>query len=973
MSPGARFGRYVLEESIGSGAMGSVWAARDPELDRRIALKVLHREVQDSPESRGRARLLREAQALARLSHPNVIVVHDFGTVGDQFFIAMELVEGVTLRRWRAAAQRSVRELIAVYLQAGRGLAAAHAAGLVHRDFKPDNVLVGSDGRVRVLDFGLARAASEPARSEHHAVETAPTGVSVSSTLTQSGVMVGTPAYMSPEQLLGEPTDARTDQWSFCVALWDALFGALPFSGANMNELMNNVLTGERREPQAVDRVPATVRQILDRGLQRRAENRFENMDALLAALDAANQPPRRRGPAVAGAVVAALAIAGLAAYVSRRPAVCRGADRKLAGVWDTARRAQVATAFRASGQPFAEDTLTRVQAQLDRWTRDWVAQHTEACEATNVRGEQSEVLLDQRMACLSDALDDLRARVDVLAHADATIVPQAVDVAAHVVPLEGCASAPLLRKPQRANADKSIRAAVQAVDNQVARARALGDAGKYAEAVQVARAAVDAARPLDRPELTARAELVLGDLQDRSDDLSGAEHTAQEAALASEASGDVPAQAEAFALVGQMAADQGKTPVAEDALKHAGALGRQLPADHQLASRIAIASSALARQRGDENEATRLARTAVREAEATHDDFRILHALGVLSTQLVFDEHPDLALAKQTAERGLKLAEQLYGANHPNTANAQAVLADVFFTSGDYTEAAKRSRLAVQLLATSPERFNGHLTHSLMMLAQATQMLGQYDEALAALRRARDIMLGEPHPSQEALGGVRLRIAGVLEDRGNLEEGLRSIDEALDHRQGVSPQIEAAMLLTKASLLCKLDRCLEASPVVDASLAEAEKSWGADHPALVRMCVVAAAIRRRTGRVADALSLDDRALRIAEKAFGADPPDAADVLADRGKTLLALGRARDAVTTLERALTLYARGKEDPNEAADARFSLARAEWASGPAHRAQALRTVDDLLAKLSAGNHTPGERTLLGEIKSWRTTHR
>src|SRR5262245_37690244 len=210
--------------------MGVVYAAYDPELDRRVALKLLH--AGGSVEAR--KRLLREAQAMARLAHPNVIAVHDVGTWGDEVFVAMEFVEGPTLAERVRDEEPGWREVLDLYLQAGEGLAAAHVAGIVHRDFKPQNALVGRDGRVRVLDFGLARGtgALPPREAEEGPDSGAAPGLLVTP-LTRSGSRMGTPAYMSPEQFEGLPADELSDQFSFCVALYEALYGERPFGGGN--------------------------------------------------------------------------------------------------------------------------------------------------------------------------------------------------------------------------------------------------------------------------------------------------------------------------------------------------------------------------------------------------------------------------------------------------------------------------------------------------------------------------------------------------------------------------------------------------------------------------------------------------------------------------------------------------------------------------------------------------------------------
>ena len=221
LHPGSRVDRYQILGAVGRGGMGEVYAAYHPDLDCRIALKVVHELGAESMERR--SRLLREARAIARLSHPNVISVYDAGTVDDRVYIAMEFVDGETVDAWLRSQSRSWREVVDVFIAAGRGLAAAHAAGIVHRDFKPQNVMIGRDGAVRVMDFGLARLAEEPLDRPDVGAESAPQRTP--STVTKTGAMVGTIAYMAPEQFRGEAIDARADQFSFCVALHEALFG----------------------------------------------------------------------------------------------------------------------------------------------------------------------------------------------------------------------------------------------------------------------------------------------------------------------------------------------------------------------------------------------------------------------------------------------------------------------------------------------------------------------------------------------------------------------------------------------------------------------------------------------------------------------------------------------------------------------------------------------------------------------------
>ncbi|MEM6991966.1 MAG: serine/threonine-protein kinase, partial [Myxococcota bacterium] len=307
LGPERRLGRYTVLDVLGRGGMGVVYAAYDSQLDRRVALKVIR-----SPDSRRaprhRQRLLREAQAMARLAHPNVIGVHDVGTLEDEVFLAMEFVAGSTLGEWARDAPRSWRDIRDAYLGAGRGLAAAHAAGLVHRDFKPDNVLIDDSRRARVTDFGLARAddsqlaaARDPSASDPELALDRDDGVTDSISggsplalrMTKVGTRIGTPAYMAPEQHAGEEADALSDQFSFCVALYEAFFDRAPFRGGTPESLAAHVLAGRVRSPPSGSPVPGPIRRAVMRGLSVRPEHRFATMGALLDAL--AYDPARRR------------------------------------------------------------------------------------------------------------------------------------------------------------------------------------------------------------------------------------------------------------------------------------------------------------------------------------------------------------------------------------------------------------------------------------------------------------------------------------------------------------------------------------------------------------------------------------------------------------------------------------------------------------------------------------------------------
>ena len=324
-------------------------------------------------------------------------------------FVAMELVPDQTLNKWLRESPRSQREILSVFVAAGRGLAAAHEAGLVHRDFKPSNVMVGSDGRVRVLDFGLARATAEVSseRSLGSLARSVENDASLvlSSPLTADGVLVGTPHYMAPEQLREGGGSARSDQFCFCLTLWEALTGYRPFSGRNVKELLERLESGKPDPSPGDGKLPAWVRRILLRGLSPDPEQRYPSMDALIAELR--RDPMRRRRPLLLSAATAVLAgaLVALTMHVRRdRDALvtrCDAADAGIRELWSPAARARVARAFDAHGGPYGKEALKRVDLALSSYAGEWGRISREACLATFVRGTRSEAMLDRQSMCL--------------------------------------------------------------------------------------------------------------------------------------------------------------------------------------------------------------------------------------------------------------------------------------------------------------------------------------------------------------------------------------------------------------------------------------------------------------------------------------------------------------------------------------------------------------------------------------------
>ncbi|MCA9663420.1 MAG: serine/threonine protein kinase, partial [Myxococcales bacterium] len=393
-------GRYPILRRLGAGGMGVVYAAYDEVLDRKVAIKVLRPSVIDV-DGRRRDRLLREAQAMARITHPNVVTVHDVGTTGDQIFVAMEFVAGATVQEWLAAEERPWQEIVAVFRQAADGLAALHDAGLVHRDVKPSNMILGEDGRLRVLDLGLV--GTEP-RELGDTLESGGVSSSVNRLdvpLTITGERVGTPAYMSREQFLGLPLTPASDIFALSIALYEALHGVHPFMAASYAELQGNVLYGRVREPVDPSAIPGWLHALVVSGLAIDPADRPPTMQAYGAALAG----PRRKHRRWLGTLgIAAVATFGGVAITWSQSApselTCDGGEVLIQTVWGPERAEAIRRAMVATGRPYADDLADRVRETLTTYSARWADAHRRACREYS-RGDHSDALYDARIACL--------------------------------------------------------------------------------------------------------------------------------------------------------------------------------------------------------------------------------------------------------------------------------------------------------------------------------------------------------------------------------------------------------------------------------------------------------------------------------------------------------------------------------------------------------------------------------------------
>ncbi len=542
--PLRRVGRYRITRILGEGGMGVVYAGHDDQLDRPVAVKLIRAGLHDEA---AQARLLREAQGLARLSHPNVVQVHEVAEHEGAVFVAMELVQGKTLREWidhaRATAQ-PWRAILGRLCEAGRGLEAAHAAGLIHRDFKPDNAIVGDDGRVRVLDFGLVRGAGEgsdstsgPRRSSAETTTAEDLRVdhqALHRTLTMVGTLLGTPAYMAPEQLERRAADATADQFSFCVVCFEALCGRRPFDGQTLHALRASVLDGRITRPAGRPLPPRRVLEIIERGLSLAPEQRWPSMTTLLRALERTQQPRRFATLGALGiGLLATGAAAGTVLLNADSPPPCVVDDSALDGVWDAARRDQLQRAFATSELPFAVSSHARIDARLQQWAGQWVDAQREACEATRVTGVASQGRLDRRTRCLERHRRRFAGTIEALVEATPQVVGRAPQMLATLPDFEPC------EDPGDPSDPTPKTAPIAAAEQRLARGVALLFALELGEVQAVAREVEqvgaqhgDRRLSLEARALGARARLRSGDLQGGATELLSIIQDAERARL---------------------------------------------------------------------------------------------------------------------------------------------------------------------------------------------------------------------------------------------------------------------------------------------------------------------------------------------------------------------------------------------------------------------------------------------------------
>jgi tetratricopeptide (TPR) repeat protein len=910
-------GRYVLIRELGHGAMGTVYRAYDPELDRSVAVKVLH-----ELDAEACTRLRREAQAMARLAHPNVVSVYDVVAEGDVVFVAMELVEGGTLRTLAEP-----RQVFEACLAAGRGIAAAHAAKLVHRDVKPENVLCGADGRVAVSDFGLARSFDDDRAPQ----------------------FAGTPAYMAPEVYLGEPASPASDGFSFCAMTYEMLYGQRAFAGDDLAALRSAIVDGQPREPPVGTKVPAYVARVLLRGLARDPAARWPGMTELVDALAVDPAARRRRRIAFAAAVGGALVVGGVGVYaaIGPEPPSCAIDPGELARAWGPERRAAVDAAVRAAGSD-----PVRIDAALDAYASRWALARQGACEATRVRGTDSDRVLEARNACLDRARGELGALTELLAGADRRLADHAVDAVYH------------LRDPASCRADLVIAPALPQRD-EVDRARALSIAGRYEEADARAAGVLASLPPGVAPQLEAEALLVRMDAANIRTHAEDAKSLAYDALAAAERARDDRLVAQCWiSLVGITGNTQHEFALAAMAMRGAEAAMARVDDDSMVALFHNHAGFALL---AENNLAS--ARDHLRRALAFDDKDRVRPgAAGIDRSALcdleTRDRHYDLA--RELCAASLPQLESAFGPDHTyvgvvlvNTGNLEL--------AQEHLEPAERAYTrAVHIFEHAGYR--DHLAYALAIanLGLVAAAREDFAHAQPLLEQARNLFAAHApsHPLRiVALAGL----ADAAYNRGDFATSIRYYEEVRDvvDRYARNSEQSISALYSLSNAYTEHHDLDKANAVLDDVIARATAAN--NYVFVGRALEGKAAIADQRDQVRAAIGLRERALAAFDRQDDAYGRAWTEQML--GDSYLALGNARQAVPPLEHAVAHFAADPAHRYESGSARFSLARALWGRDSTRAIALARAAKADLAAVNVRDAA----SQLAVIDAWLTSHR
>ncbi|MEM6293473.1 MAG: serine/threonine-protein kinase [Myxococcota bacterium] len=772
-----RIGKYAVLGLLGRGGMGAVYRAFDADLEREVAVKVLKASFLRDASEAERLSLLREAKALAKLNHPNVVSVYEAGEDRGGFFIAMERVEGDDLRSWLKTRPADRRVIVQRFIEAGRGLLAAHEAGLIHRDFKPANVLLSAQG-AKVTDFGLARSVVLDAASSGSS------SAEIESDGTAEGTVLGTPAYMSPEQHRGEMLDPASDQYSFCVALYEGLVGKRPFRSLRARAMLRTKLAGMPALPTGVS-VPEHLLRVLRRGLAPDPEARFESMATLLRALEFDPAARRRRIAGGAGLVVVGGVAVGVSSMlVGDAPRPCAPDPEAFSEAWDEPAARAVEAALVGTGRAYAPAAFAQVRARLDVYVEAWTRMRVEACEATVVEQAQSQRVLDMRVACL----DERRASVRVLTRAlrrDASGALDHVDSMMRSLPsLSTCANLEQL-EAEVPDPAVGIAAAVAEARERLATARVLNAAGRFQDADVELAALLPDVKALNYDPLTAETMLERGRVLDRM-----AQHREAQAALEQATwlayGADVQrvvAQG-ATQLVWNVSDAQSRGAEGKVWLELADAAARRLEDEVLLRAEIANARGVLLQDLG-EDEGARASFERVLSLLADGQGHDRLHMAGALVNLAILESDAgrfEAALALQ--QRALELRETYEGREHPNTATLLNNMSTVLSSLERIDEATAANAEALARLRARYGEAHPLVGTALVQTATLAFMRDETEEAVRLLREAAAAFEAARGPEHRDLVVIYTNIGLIERDLKHFEAAVEALQRAVSVAQ---------------------------------------------------------------------------------------------------------------------------------------------------------------------------------------------
>jgi tetratricopeptide (TPR) repeat protein/tRNA A-37 threonylcarbamoyl transferase component Bud32 len=935
-----KIGRFTLLEPVGSGSMGEVYAAYDEQLDRKVALKLVREERSSSPLAE--ERLLREAQTLARLSHPNVVHIYEIGHFEGRVFIAMEFVRGQSLRTWlqehaRIGNRVSQRQVLRQFMAAGRGLQAAHAAGLVHRDFKPDNVQVGDDGRPRVVDFGLARvmavarapalakvrgeARVDPLQGDTWPVDDdslAPPPVEhalhAARALTMYGQIMGTPRYMSPEQIRGESADHRSDQFSFCVALYEALYRQPPFVGDSLDELLRAIEKGAHREPPRGSDVPAPLRRALVRGLSAEPADRFPDMDALLGAL---REWPRQRWLRwLMTAVMAVTLIGGALLYIFTRESAespCAGVGQTVADVWAPKRKAEIHGAFRRTGVTYAEASWNATAKHIDAYVPVLEREVVSACEASHQYGSPVRDFWYPRMSCLADGEQRLEALVAALERADATTVMHAYGAALELPDPKSCQSSKMPRG-DLALPPAEKRASVQKIRAQLARSHTWVLLGQHEEALRIARSQLEPSRTLGYDPVHAEALFQIGRILIQEGTpavVEEGERRLQEAGnLALRTRHDLLVAESWNLLVLSAIRHHSDTVAAHERYDRASAFIARIDAGPRYQADLQRNLGRLAYREGRFQAAEKHQREALRLLQKTRGAEPLLRALYLHDLGSTLRDLSRYSEAQEKLEEALALHADL-GAAHPYVVDLRIDIAMLHATRGDLATAGRLLAEILQVDAVLLGKQHPTIGRAHLELAEVHRQRGALDLAMMHVMTAVDIYEATYGATHDKLADVYARLGPIAYRRGSYEEALAAYEKAraLMVRYRGETHLDTGLAQVNIAetqvALGHHDEALETVAQAELILAPYSTSYDGIAPLL-------ASVRGRALRGKGEVEAAARVLESAARGFEALPRGSMDV------------ERADAYWALVQALSALGRGKEPATRKwADAAFSV--------------------------------------------------